>query len=131
MGIAIRRAYLLNTNDSKVSGYQYLSISPFTYILEYSTSYPRGSRDSSCEIRSIKTGTCLHLNQGLAQKRNFNPKSKQEKYQRKFKTRVDHGKIHSKWPRAPPLSQLENLVTLCDTVHRNRRKTVEKMNKSK
>jgi len=38
MGIAIPRAYLLNTNDSKVSGYQYLSISPFTYILEYSAS---------------------------------------------------------------------------------------------
>jgi len=49
------------------------------------------------EIRSIKTGTCLHLNRGLAQKRNFNPKSKQEKYQRKFKSRVDHGKIDAKW----------------------------------
>ena len=64
----------------------------------------------------MKTGTCLHVNQGLAQKRNFNPKSKQEKYQRKFKSMVDHGKIYAKWPRAPPLSQLENLATLWDTV---------------
>jgi len=38
-------------------------------------------------------------------------------YQRKFKSRVDHGKIHAKWPRAPPLSQLENLATLWDTVY--------------
>ena len=77
----------------------------------------RVARFSSCESRSIKTGTCLRLSQGLAQKRNFNTKSKQEKYQRKFKSRSDHGKFHAKWPRTPPLSQLENLATLWETVY--------------
>jgi len=79
-------------------------------------SIPEGREILELRESSIKTGTCLHLFQGLAQKRNFNPKSKQEKYRRKFKSRVDHEKIHAKWLRAPPLSQLENLATLWDTV---------------
>jgi len=42
--------------------------------------------------------------------RNFNTRK------RSIKSRIDHGKFHAKWPRAPPLSQPENLETLWETV---------------
>ena len=58
-------------------------------IITVSERVARFSWDSRvCESHSIKTGTCLHLNQGLAQKRNFNPKSKQEKYHIKENLKV-------------------------------------------
>ena len=52
----------------------------------------------------------------LSAQEELQSKSKKEKYQRKFKRRVHHRKIHAKWARVPPLSQLENLETLSDTV---------------
>jgi len=76
----------------------------------------RVARFSSCESRSIKTGTCLHLSQGLAQRETSIARANKNSIKLFLKSEVDRGKIHAVWPRAPPLSQLENLATLRETV---------------